>query len=62
MLKSSEIKTRRVRQLHARDLDRINAAENRLNREALDALDYQAWPSTWPNLSVALKRDSGTEQ
>jgi metal-responsive CopG/Arc/MetJ family transcriptional regulator len=29
------------RRIHARDLDRINAAADRLNREALDALEYQ---------------------
>ena len=33
-------KTRR--QLHARDLERINAAADRLNPEALDALVYQS--------------------
>ncbi len=27
--------------VHARDLERINAAADRLNAEALDALDYQ---------------------
>lgn len=30
------------RQIHARDLERINAAADRLNEEALDTLDYQA--------------------
>ena len=30
------------RQIHARDLERINAAADRLNREALDTLEYQA--------------------
>jgi metal-responsive CopG/Arc/MetJ family transcriptional regulator len=30
------------RQSHERDLDRINAAAGRLNREAIDVLDYQA--------------------
>lgn len=30
------------RQVHARDLDRINAAADRLNHEALDVLEYQA--------------------
>jgi metal-responsive CopG/Arc/MetJ family transcriptional regulator len=30
------------RQVHARDIDRINAAAGRLNREALDVLEYQA--------------------
>jgi metal-responsive CopG/Arc/MetJ family transcriptional regulator len=30
------------RHLHARDLERINAAADRLNHEALDTLDYQA--------------------
>lgn len=33
----------RARRLaHARDLERINAAAERLNREALDVLEYQA--------------------
>ena len=32
----------RARRLaHARDLERINAAADRLNREALDALEFQ---------------------
>jgi metal-responsive CopG/Arc/MetJ family transcriptional regulator len=30
------------RQMHARDLERINAAADRLNQEALDTLEYQA--------------------
>ncbi|HET7347971.1 MAG TPA: ribbon-helix-helix protein, CopG family [Acidobacteriaceae bacterium] len=30
------------RQIHARDLDRINAAADSLNREVLDVLEYQA--------------------
>ena len=30
------------RHLHAKDLERINAAADRLNHEALDTLDYQA--------------------
>jgi metal-responsive CopG/Arc/MetJ family transcriptional regulator len=30
------------RHAHERDLDRINAAADRLNREAIDVLDYQA--------------------
>jgi len=30
------------RQNHARDLERIDAAADRLNHEALDTLDYQA--------------------
>jgi metal-responsive CopG/Arc/MetJ family transcriptional regulator len=30
------------RQIHTRDLELINAAADRLNSEALDALDYQA--------------------
>jgi metal-responsive CopG/Arc/MetJ family transcriptional regulator len=29
------------RRLHARDLERINAAADALNREALDTLEYQ---------------------
>lgn len=33
-------KTRR--KLHARDLERINAAADRLNSEAADVLEYQA--------------------
>lgn len=28
-------------QLHARDLDKINGAADRLNQEALDTLEYQ---------------------
>jgi hypothetical protein len=28
--------------VYGRDLERINAAADRLNREALDALEYQA--------------------
>jgi metal-responsive CopG/Arc/MetJ family transcriptional regulator len=30
------------RQIHARDLERINAAADSLNKEALDVLEYQA--------------------
>jgi metal-responsive CopG/Arc/MetJ family transcriptional regulator len=30
------------RKLHARDLERINAAADRLNAEAAEVLDYQA--------------------
>lgn len=30
------------RRMHRRDLERINAAADSLNREALDTLDYQA--------------------
>lgn len=33
---------RRRRSLYARDLDRINAAADRLNREAEEVLEYQA--------------------
>ncbi|HEX4642332.1 MAG TPA: hypothetical protein VH161_02655 [Candidatus Acidoferrales bacterium] len=28
---------------HARDLERLNAAADRLNSEAIDVLHYQAW-------------------
>lgn len=31
----------RMRRLHARDVDRINAAAESLNRETLDVLEYQ---------------------
>jgi metal-responsive CopG/Arc/MetJ family transcriptional regulator len=30
------------RRVHSRDLERINAAADRLNREAADVLEYQA--------------------
>ena len=33
---------RKRRKLHARDLERINAAADRLNREAEDVLEYQS--------------------
>jgi metal-responsive CopG/Arc/MetJ family transcriptional regulator len=33
---------RSKRRIHARDLERINAAADRLNSEAADVLDYQA--------------------
>jgi hypothetical protein len=55
-------KKRSVRQLHARDLERINAAESSLNREALDVLDYQAWPSIRTSFRAPLKSDSESEQ
>ena len=31
------------RKIHARDLERINAAADRLNSEVEDVLTYQAW-------------------
>ena len=36
------IRERRRAHAHAQDLDRINRAADQLNREAEDALDYQA--------------------
>ncbi len=33
---------RNRRKIHARDLERINAAADRLNREAAEVLEYQA--------------------
>ncbi|HWY43939.1 MAG TPA: hypothetical protein VNX66_10605 [Candidatus Sulfotelmatobacter sp.] len=36
------LRERTRKSLHARDLLRINAAADRLNREAEDALDYQS--------------------
>ncbi len=37
-----ELVLRARRKLHARDLERINAAADRLNAEAAEVLDYQA--------------------
>jgi hypothetical protein len=53
---------RSIRELHARDLERINAAAYPLNREALDALDYQTWPSIWTGFRAPLKSESESEQ
>jgi metal-responsive CopG/Arc/MetJ family transcriptional regulator len=38
----SYFRERSRRKIHARDLERINAAADRLNREAADVLEYQA--------------------
>jgi metal-responsive CopG/Arc/MetJ family transcriptional regulator len=38
----SYFRERSRRKIHARDLERINAAADRLNSEAADVLDYQA--------------------
>jgi metal-responsive CopG/Arc/MetJ family transcriptional regulator len=38
----SYLRERRRRRIHARDLERINAAADRLNREAGEVLEYQA--------------------
>jgi metal-responsive CopG/Arc/MetJ family transcriptional regulator len=35
------LRERRRRRVHARDLERINAAADRLNREAAEVLEYQ---------------------
>jgi len=37
----SYLRERRRRRIHARDLERINAAADRLNREAAEVLEYQ---------------------
>lgn len=38
----SYFQERTLRKHHARDLERINAAADRLNAEAVDVLEYQA--------------------
>jgi len=38
----SYFRDRSQRKLHARDLERINAAAERLNREAAEVLEYQS--------------------
>jgi metal-responsive CopG/Arc/MetJ family transcriptional regulator len=38
----SYVREKRRAQLHAQDLERINAAADQLNSEAADALEYQA--------------------
>src|SRR5258708_21043735 len=46
---------RSKRRIHARDLERINAAADRLNSEAAEVLNHQAPEAGWEEIQVNIE-------